>query len=135
MSGDGLARLASHARRLLQFQQSVEVALPPALAPHVRVANFRLGKLFIHASNSAVAAKVRQLGPRIAGELSNKGVKVTEIEVRVQAGAAPPARPKHERPALPGKKQKHALTSLARTLPADSPIKRALTRLLEAVKE
>jgi hypothetical protein len=52
---------------------------------HARVANFRLGKLLIHAENGAVAAKIRQFGPRLASDLSNKEVKVTQIEVRVQA--------------------------------------------------
>jgi hypothetical protein len=84
-SGDSMARLAAHAQRLLQFQRLLEAALPEALRPHARVANFRLGKLLIHAANGAVAAKVRQLGPSLASELSNKGAKVTQIEVRVQA--------------------------------------------------
>jgi hypothetical protein len=135
VSGDHLARLASHAQRLLQFQRSLEAALPPALAPHVRVANFRLGKLFIHAANGAVAAKVRQLGPRIASELSIKGVKITQIEVRVQAGIPPPPKEKHQRPDLPGLKQKQGLTTLARSLPPDSRLQRALDRLLQSVKE
>jgi len=135
VSGDHLARLASHAQRLLQFQRSLEAALPAALAAHTRVANFRLGKLFIHATNGAVAAKVRQLGPRIASELSNKGVKVTQIEVRVQAGIPYPPTKKHERPALPGIWQKQGLTALARNLPAASPLKAALDRLLRSIKE
>jgi hypothetical protein len=135
VSGDSMARLASHAQRLLQFQHSLEAALPAALAPHVRVANFRLGKLFIHATNGAVAAKVRQLGPRVASELSNKGVKITQIEVRVQAGIPESPKKNHERPALPGLQQKQGLTALARKLPKDSPLKAALDRLLQSVKE
>ena len=135
VSGDHLARLASHAQRLLQFQRSLEASLPAALAPHVRVANVRLGKLFVHAANGAVAAKVRQLGPRIASELSIKGVKITQIEVRVQAGIQNPPREKHQRPALPGLTQKQGLTALARNLPPDSPLRTALDRLLQSVKE
>lgn len=135
MSGDHLARLASHAQRLLQFQRSLEAVLPAALAAHARVANFRLGKLFIHATNGAVAAKVRQLGPRIASELSNKGVKITQIEVRVQAGIPNQPRKKLERPALPGIRQKQGLTALAQNLPATSPLKAALGRLLQSIKE
>lgn len=135
VSGDHLARLASHAQRLLQFQHSLEAALPAALVPHVRVANFRLGKLFVHAANGAVAAKVRQLGPRIASELSIKGVKVTQIEVRVQAGIPRQAREKHQRPALPGASQKQGLTALAQSLPPESRLKAALDRLLQSVKE
>ena len=135
VSGDHLARLASHAQRLLQFQRSLEAALPEALAPHVRIANFRLGKLFIHAANSAVATKVRQLGPRIASDLSIRGVKITQIEVRVQAGIPENTRIDHKRPALPGLQQKQGLTLLAQKLPPESPLKAALDRLLQSVKE
>ena len=134
-SGDSLARLAAHAQRLLQFQRLLEAALPEPLRPHARVANFRLGKLFIHTANGAVAAKIRQLGPRLANELSNKDVKVTQIEVRVQARNPNSAAPPHERPPLPGDKQKQGLTTLAQKLPNDSPLKRALERLIKSVKE
>ena len=134
-SGDSMARLASHAQRLLQFQRLLEAALPAALRPYARVANFRLGKLFIHAANGAVAAKIRQFGPRLASDLSNKDAKVTQIEVRVQARNPAPASPRHERPALPGIKQKQALTGLASQLPSESPLKNALERLLRTIKE
>lgn len=134
-SGDSMARLAAHAQRLLQFQRLLEAALPEALRPHARVANFRLGKLFIHAANGAVAAKIRQFGPRLASDLSNKDAKVTQIEVRVQARNPAPAQFPHERPALPGLKQKQGLTELAHQLPSESPLKGALERLLRSVKE
>jgi len=130
-----MARLAAHAQRLLQFQRLLEAALPEALRPHARVANFRLGKLFIHAANGAVAAKIRQLGPRLASDLSNKEAKVTQIEVRVQACNPSAPQPPHQRPSLPGKKQKQGLTSLAQQLPEESPLKGALERLLRSVKE
>ena len=134
-SGDSMARLASHAQRLLQFQRLLEAALPAALRPHARVANFRLGKLFIHAANGAVAARIRQFGPSLASELSNKEVKVTQIEVRVQARNPPPPRVPHQIPAPPGIRQKQGLTSLAQSLPDESPLKNALERLLRSVKE
>ena len=134
-SGDSMARLASHAQRLLQFQRLLEAALPAGLRTHARVANFRLGKLLIHTSNSAVAAKIRQFGPRLADDLSNKAVKVTQIEVRVQARNPTPAQLRHERPVLPGVRQKQGLTELAHKLPSDSPLKTALERLLGSVKE
>ncbi|MBI5793111.1 MAG: DUF721 domain-containing protein [Rhodocyclales bacterium] len=134
-SGDSMARLAAHAQRLLQFQRLLEVALPEALRPHARVANFRLGKLLIHAANGAVATKVRQLGPSLASDLSNKEAKVTQIEVRVQARNPLPPRQAHKRPTLPGAKQKQGLTNLVQELPGESPLKRALERLLLTVKE
>ena len=134
-SGDSMARLAAHAQRLLQFQRLLEAALPAALRPHARVANFRLGKLLIHAENGAVAAKIRQFGPSLANDLSNKEVKVTQIEVRVQARNPSTPRIPHKPPAPIGSKQKQGLTALARDLPAESPLKGALERLLRSVKE
>jgi len=134
-SGDSMARIAAHAQRLLQFQRLLEAALPATLRPYARVANFRLGKLFIHAANGAVAAKIRQFGPRLADDLSNKDVKVTQIEVRVQARNPNAINVPHERPSLPGLRQKQGLTSLAQKLPGDSPLKQALERLLQSVKE
>jgi hypothetical protein len=134
-SGDSMARLAAHAQRLLKFQRLLETTLPEALRPHARVANFRLGKLFIHAANGAVAAKIRQFGPRLANDLSNKDVKVTQIEVRVQARNPSPPQVPHERPALPGLQQKQGLTELINQLPTESPLKSALERLLRSVKE
>lgn len=134
-SGDSMARLAAHAQRLLQFQRLLETVLPEALRPYARVANFRLGKLFIHAANGAVAAKIRQIGPRLASELSSKDVKVTQIEVKVQARNPLPVSPKHVRPTLPSIKQKQALTKLTQRLPAGSRLQQALERLLRTVKE
>ncbi len=135
VSGDGMARLAAHAQRLLQFQRTLEAALPEALRPHARVANFRLGKIFIHTDNSAVAAKIRQLGPRIASALSSPAAQVTEIGVRVQANTFIATQPRPERPALPGVQQKQGLTLLAENLPQESNLRGALERLLRAVKE
>jgi hypothetical protein len=134
-SGDSMARLAAHAQRLLQFQHLLEVALPAKLQPHARVANFRLGKLFIHAANGAVAAKIRQLGPSLASDLSVKDQKVTQIEVRVQARNPCLPQVPHERPVLPGEAQRRELSELARRLPDNSPIKSALNRLLRSIKE
>ena len=134
-SGDSMARLAAHAQRLLQFQRLLEAALPAALKPYAGVANFRLGKLLIHAENSAVAAKIRQFGPSLASELCYKDVKVTQIEVRVQARNRSSAIVQKERPSLPGSKQKQGLTALARKLPQESPLKGPLERLLQSIKE
>lgn len=134
-SSDSMARIANHAQRLLQFQCLLQAALPEALRPYARVANFRLGKLFIHAANGAVAAKIRQFGPRLANDLSNKELKVTQIEVRVQARNPSPPHVPHKRPSLPGLKQKQGLTILAQSLPGESPLKGALERLLHSVKE
>lgn len=61
-TAEGTAQFAAHAQRLLRLQRLLETALPPTLLGHARVANLRQGKLIIHAANSAVAAKLRQIG-------------------------------------------------------------------------
>lgn len=134
-SAKDLERIAAHAEKLRQLQQIYAQIAPDYLVAASQVANFKSGKVVIHAANGAVAAKIRQFGPRLADDLSNKEAKVTQIEVRVQARNPNPPKPPHERPNLPGLRQKQGLTSLAQKLPGDSPLKRALERLLQSVKE
>ena len=135
VSGDSMAHLAAHANRLLQLQGALKAALPAAMRPYAHIANFRLGKVFIHTNNSEVAAKIRQLGPRLASALSSPTAQVTEIEVRVQASTPSVTPSPHERPALPGDHQKQGLTLLAESLPHESTLKGALERLLQAIKK
>lgn len=135
VSGSGMARLVAHADRLRLLQHQLDATLPAALRPHARVANFRLGKLSIHADNGAIAAKIRQLGPRIASQLSNQATEITQIGVRVQPLATDSPHPPHERPVLPGDEQKQGLALLTEALPRESKLRRALERLLHALKE
>jgi hypothetical protein len=136
LSGDGIAPLIAHADRLLHLQVALETALPAALRPYVRIVNFRRGKACIQASSSAMANKIRQLGPRLADALSSPATQVTEIEVRVQAGAPVDATVSRlSRPALPDKARRQALATLAASLPAESPLKLSLERLLRGMAE
>ena len=129
-----MARLGAHAKRLLRLQQLFQSVLPAVLRPHARIANLRLGKLVIHTTNSAVAAKIRQFVPRFTDVLSKQNVKVTEIDVKTQALPTPPAVKKEERPTLPGENQKQALTSLTRSLPPGSAMRASLESLLRTLK-
>lgn len=124
-----IARLTAHAGLLLQIQQEVDAALPRQLAKAVRVANFRLGKVVIHAANGAVAAKLRQILPGLLGNIGQTRPEVKEIEVKVQPSRPVPRPVKMESRTPIGQKQKHALTSLSEKLPANSPLKLALERL------
>jgi hypothetical protein len=128
----GLARLSAHANRLMRLQRLFEAATP--LARQSRIANLKLGKVVIHAANGAVAAKLRQMEPRLAAVFRCEAAEVTGIEIRVQpAGGQRPA----IRPAISaaiGTQQKHALTSLANGLPEGSELKAALERLVSRSK-
>lgn len=128
----GLARLSTHARRLLQFQRLFEAVTP--LARQSRVANVRLGRIIIHANNGTVATKLRQLEPRLVAVFQNEAVEVTGIDIRLQPNPGTPDAPPKAPVAEIGTKQKHALTSLADGLPEDSSLKLALKRLVSRAK-
>ena len=126
-----LARLSAHASQLLKLQRIFERAVPAALAKHGRVANMKLGKVVIHAGNNAVAAKLRQLTPRLTDAFRQAEVDVNQIQVKVQpnADAAPVIKP--DTHASIGIRTKQGLTSLAQKLPDESPLKAALQRLAD----
>lgn len=126
----GLARLSDHASRLLNYQRILEAAVPRAQIRGARVANFKLGKLVLHADNAAVAAKLRQIVPTLVDVFRREAAEVTGIEIKVQPRPVKRAPPKEDRAAL-GERAKQGLTSLAETLPADSPLGEALRRLVK----
>jgi len=123
-----LQAIHMRASRLAALQQVYRVAIPEELARRSRVADERSGTLVVAAETSAVAAKLRQLVPRIVAEFVKWEPKVTAIRVEVQVSA--------ERPLARGLRPRmtpQALQSFAQlhdTLP-DSPLREALSRLLE----
>lgn len=130
-SATDLERLAAHAEKLRQLQHIYAQIAPAYLASTSQVANFKLGKVVIHAANGAVAAKLKQLEPSLRGEFYANGVEVTEISIKVQGGL--PGRVADRPPAeraisSAGSKQ---IETLAGQLPADSPLRAALQRLLD----
>ena len=129
MADAGLARLSSHAKRLLGFQRAFELATP--LSRQARIANFKLGKVVIHATNGAVAAKLRQIEPRLAAFFRTEAAEVTGIDIRVQPDTGERRSATRGRPPTIGLPQKQALTSLIKRLPEGSALKAALGRLLD----
>lgn len=130
-SAKDLARLAAHADRLLALQQTYAQIAPHYLAEASQVANYKSGKVVIHAASGAVAAKIMQLEPRLRGEFCKRGCEVTEITARVQVRAGPgealPRAPVRE---ISGAAVQ-GLARLGGSLPADSPLGAALRRLLD----
>jgi hypothetical protein len=124
-----VARLTAHAGRLLQLQRQLELALPRQLAKVVRVANYRLGKVVVHAANGAVAAKVRQLVPGLVEKYRQNGAEVNEIEIKVQPTNPVLIKTEERKAAIIGDKAKQGLTNLALSLPPDAPLRLALERL------
>jgi hypothetical protein len=127
-SGD-LKALAHHARRLSDLQQLLLEATPPALAAATRVTDLKAGTLVVLADSSAVAAKLRQLAPRLLKHLQKQHVEVTGIRVDVQVKTHK-IKAEHEvtKHLLPPEAITD-LEGLAEALPP-SPLKSALARLL-----
>jgi len=127
----GMARLSSHASRLLRLQAIIAASLPPGLSRAARVANLKSGKLVIHADNGAVAAKLRQMAPRLTDLVRFESAEVNGIEIRVQGRDGNPAAPAKRTPLGIGDTAKRGLTSLERQLPKGSRLRLALARLVE----
>ena len=127
----GMARLSTQAGRLLKLQRLYEQAIPAALARHGRVANVKSGSVVIHAQNGAVAAKIRQLAPRLAEVFHQEGVDLNQIQVRVQPSTLVSAERNTQIRSSIGEEAKQGLTTLAQKLPQDSPLRKALDRFVE----
>ena len=129
-AAEAFSRLAEQARRLQLLQKLLEAALPAYLLPGTHVANFKQGKIIIHADSGAVAVKLRQLAPRLAEGFIHQGYEVTAIDVRVQARRPTPSASRPRSAKTLGEKSKQSLTSLSAGLGDDSPLKHALDKLL-----
>ena len=79
-----IGRVMAHARLLLKLSSRFDELAPGTLRHAAHVANLKSGKIVIHADNSAVAAKIRQMSRRLCSELSLEGLECNEIEVKVQ---------------------------------------------------
>jgi hypothetical protein len=77
-------RLMAHARLLLKLSRRFETIAPAPLRNAARIANYKSGKVVIHADNGAVAAKIRQMSRRLCDELSTGATQCSDIEVKVQ---------------------------------------------------
>lgn len=83
------SRVMAHARLLLKLAQRFEAIAPGGLGRVAHVANYKSGKIVIHADNGAVATKLRQMGQRLCDELSIEGAQCSGIEVKVQPRQIP----------------------------------------------
>ena len=81
---NGIDSLMPQAKRLLELRQVLLEVLPGPMANLATVANYRQGKIVIFAANSAVAAKLKLLGPALMDRFVMRGLQVTALEIEVQ---------------------------------------------------
>lgn len=72
-------------RRNLQIQHVMGALLPGGMGTVCRIVKLDEQRLHVAVPSAAHAAKLRQLAPRIAQTLTQRGWLVDQLEVRVQA--------------------------------------------------
>jgi Dna[CI] antecedent DciA-like protein len=129
---EDLKAIHMRATRLAALQRIYRAAISEELARRSTVVDERSGTLVIAADTSGVAAKLRQLLPRIVGEIVKSVPEVTAIRLEVQVGEPPPLRPRFE-PRSIGEPAIQSFAQLRDQLP-DSSLRQALSRLIEHCK-
>lgn len=126
---DGAGRLMAHARLLMKLARLYREIAPPHLYQASTLANYKSGIVIIHAHSGAIAAKLRQLAPRIADGFSRKGIECTGVEIKVQAPENPKQTPTPRHNPLT-QDACHSLEHLRDALPADT-LRQAIDTLLK----
>ncbi len=121
-----LQALSRELRQLAALQSALAEVLPGNLATSTSVALVKAGELILSANNGAVAAKLKQMAPRILESLRARGHEITGIRVQVQVSVRDNPLP-HKQITL-SSEARVAIDSLSQRLDA-SPLKAALKRL------
>ena len=128
-SSNSLRQLADEARRIAELQQVFLEIAPQPLTQACCVKQLRAGTLLLMAENAAIAAKVKQVFPRVLAFYQKLGWEVTSIRVEVQVTETAPrpgAGPTRTRLSI------ETIDNLERLAAGleDSPLKQALTNLV-----
>jgi hypothetical protein len=123
---DGINSLMPQAKRLLELRQVLLEILPKPLAESATVANYRQGKIVIFAANSAIAAKLKMLGPALKDRFVTRGLQVTALEIEVQPGQGTGSM--HPKAAVLTDRARRALADLASQL-AESQLKSTVSTM------
>jgi hypothetical protein len=84
---DGAAALMPAARRLLRLQEDLFATVPAALRAGCDVAASGERAIVLHVTSASIAAKLRQMLPRITEGLTARGWSIDEVRVRVRPRA------------------------------------------------
>jgi hypothetical protein len=80
-----LVRLGQLLRDSAARFDAIRPCLPAALAPHVKPGPVDELGWSLLAANASVAAKLRQLQPRLEAQLKERGWEVSAIRIKVQS--------------------------------------------------
>lgn len=121
-----LQALNREIRQRMALQNVLAEVLPGNLATSASVALVKAGELILFADNGAVAAKLKQMAPRILISLRQRGYEITgirlEVQVRIRDNPLP------QKQISLSSEARNAIDLLSERLNA-SPLKAALKRL------
>jgi hypothetical protein len=120
-----LQALNRELRQLVALQSALAEVLSGNLATLTSVALSKAGELILFADNGAVAAKLRQMAPRILTSFRQRGHEITGIRVQVQVRIRDNPLPQKQISLSP--EARNAIDLLSERLDA-SPLKTALKR-------
>jgi hypothetical protein len=122
-----LEAISVQIRRLIAMQQSLSALLPVHLASQAQVLSEERGVLLLAAPNSAAAAKLRQLAPRIVAALVQRKfhIRALRVVVRVAQRTTEVRAAKRRITAT----AVHEFTELSRSV-SHPPLRQALERLV-----
>ncbi len=129
-----LAALLRHCQRLRSLETLVEPLLPPPMAGHVRVANYRQGELVLQTDSPAWTTRLRFETPALERALRSRLDGFRRLTVATRPGHDPIARTRGDerpsrRPRSISPRSAAALRALARSPRTDPRMARALERL------
>ena len=129
-----LRALQARVRRLRALQMLYFRSAPRELASSSRVKGYRAGTLFVGADNAAVAAKLKQLAPRVLVSLQQSEREITKIRIEVQVGGRSPERAYVSRKTPFTADAANALEALSKRV-SDPGLKVALARFARRHRE
>ena len=89
---DRMASLLPAAMRMARLQSDC-AAILPLLAGNTDVISFQDGALVLAVPSSAVAARMKQMAPKLQAELLARGWQVESVKLKVQVARAMPQKP------------------------------------------
>lgn len=128
-AANGAAKVLAHAELLLRLSRRYEAIAPSGLGHVSRVANYKSGKIIIHADNGAAAAKLRQMSGSLCQHFLKDLPECTGVEIKVQPREIP-YQSSPSKPAALSDKAWSRLNETAHSLPSGTPLRAALEQLL-----
>ncbi|HEX2826720.1 MAG TPA: DciA family protein [Burkholderiales bacterium] len=123
-----LKALKARVKRLAELQSLYVRTAPRELAGSSRVKGCRAGTLFVFADNAAVAAKLKQLAPRLLAAIRETEAEINQIRIEVQVRGRQGVSFATSRKKPLSEATVRRFGALAQTMP-EGPLKAAVARL------